>query len=168
MTWKPETAYHEAGHALLAHLSCFHVVGPINLKSGGNGGLIVGLSRSKCLAAGKAVGEATKRDAEVARDLAVILVGGLAAEQIAADADRRLRPSAQAAALDHALLVESLAGARLSRKFDRYEAAARAILKEHWPNVEALARLLLRDGGCSIDAAEAIFRAQPRASRRAR
>jgi hypothetical protein len=158
--WKPEAAYHEAGHALLAHVSRFHIVGPIDLTSAGNGALFVGLSRSKCIAAGKAVSAATKRDPDVARDLAVILVGGLEAEQIAAESDPGLSPSAHAAVLDQALLSEALAGAQLSRKFDRYQGQAVASLRANWPKVEALVRVLLRDGACPSEAAEKIFLAQ--------
>jgi hypothetical protein len=141
----------------MAHLSRYHVMGPIDLESGGEGGLYVGLSRSKCIAAGKDVSAATAKDADVARDFAVILVGGMVAEQVAAEFNAAIEPSRDGAALDHAFLMQALAAAGLSKKFDRYEEQARTRLRENWRKVEALAHVLLRDGACPTETAKEIF-----------
>ena len=108
--------------------------------------------------AGKALSPSTAKDAEVARDLAVILVGGLAAEQVAAEFGAGLAPDRSGAELNHALLAQALAAARLSRSFDRDEQQARPMLRANWQKVETLAQVLLRDGACPSETAVQIFR----------
>lgn len=81
---------------------------------------------------------------EVARDLGRILAAGLIAEQIAAERDNTLTPNPACAAPDHELIVQQLSRAGLSRKFDKLEADARAVLEENWIVVEALAKWLFQ------------------------
>jgi len=157
MKGRLEAAYHEAGHALLAYLSDYHLMGPIDLKSAGHGGLYVGLSKAKCLQAGKKADPAIAREPEVARDFAVILVAGFVAEQIAAEKNPAVTPDAAFAVPDHENLARVLAAANLSRKTDRYEELARRKLTDHWDQVQSLANVLLRDGACPSETADEIF-----------
>jgi hypothetical protein len=158
MVWKAEAAYHEAGHAVLAHMSDFHVIGgPINLARHGYGGVVVGLSGTKCLAARKPATPDVARDPEVARDFAVILTGGYAAELTAAAFDPTLIPDLACAQPDYESVVEVLAAAGLSRRFDRFQAQAMARLSEYWPQVERLAQYLRLAGQCSAAGAESII-----------
>ena len=81
MTIKREAAFHEAGHAVTAHRSRFHaLVGPINLRQYGAGGIFVSLSKSKLQTAGKPTDASSQKDKEVAIDLAIILSAGLVAQ----------------------------------------------------------------------------------------
>jgi len=141
---KREAAFHEAGHAVMAYFARFHgIVGSINLEDYGAGEIYVALLSSKCAAEGLApVPEAARRP-DVARDLGLILVSGLIAEQIAAENDEKVKPNLSCSEPDHALLKEALANSGLSRKFDQLEDQARSVLREHWQAVEVLAAYLL-------------------------
>lgn len=144
MTVKPEAAFHEAGHAVVAHRSSFHnIVGPINLAEYGSGEMYVSLSRAKLQAQGKAPNALAAKDKEVAVDLAVILAAGLVAERLAEVREQGIIANPECAAPDHKMLQQQLAESGLSKKFDRHEDAARQLLETEWPLVAALAAHLL-------------------------
>jgi len=147
VTIKPEAAYHEAGHAIMAYLSKYHLLaGPIELADYGAGEAYIGLIPSKLTSAGIEADEAAQRNPDVAKDLGRVLVAGLMAERIAAEHDPALTPNPTCAQPDYAMLVQQLAAAGLSRKYDRLETEARATLEAHWDKVEALAGWLLGRG----------------------
>jgi hypothetical protein len=148
MAIKREAAYHEAAHAILAHRSRFHaLVGPISLEKYGAGEAFVSLSKSKLRAQGKPETLDVQRDPEVVRDLALVLVAGYVAEQIAAESDNALRPNIACAIPDHDLLRKQLSSAGLSEDFDQFEAQARITLKTEWALVERVAQHLFKSGG---------------------
>lgn len=147
MTVKLEAAYHEAGHAVAAHHSRFHtIVGPINLLSYGAGEVYVGLNAGKCVAAGLPADARTALRPEVARDLGLILVAGLAAERIAAQRNDAIIPNERCADPDYQLLHQQLATAGLSKKTDNIEREAIALLTAHWVLVEELAEAMFSSG----------------------
>jgi len=102
----------------------------------------VGLSRNKCLAAGKAPDASAAKDKEVAVDLAVILSAGLVAERIAQKHECTIRPNEECAIPDHELMRQQLATAGLSKKFDQHEVSAERLLESDWPLLSALAEFL--------------------------
>jgi ATP-dependent Zn protease len=151
MTVKKEAAFHEAGHAVIAHLSRFHaIIGGINLENYGAGEIFVSLSKTKLAANGKATDASSQRDKEVATDLAVVLSAGLVAEHIAESKDSNLSANPQCAEPDHELMKQQLEGAGLSKKFDRHEEAARKLLEDNWDLVNELAEHLFENQ--SVDA----------------
>lgn len=150
MTIKLEAAFHEAGHAVAAWYSRFHsVVGPIRLANYGAGEAYISLSKSKTQAVGITPSEALRTDPDVVKDLAVVLVAGLAAEKIAAELNPDLTPNEECAKPDYNLLHQMLGGARLSKKTDRYEGLARDLLTSRWVIVEGLATRLFNEGAMS-------------------
>lgn len=144
MTIKIEAAFHEAGHAVVAHRSRFHnIAGPINLAAYGSGTIDISLSGAKLLSQGKAPTASAAKDKEVAVDLAVVLSAGLVAEQLAAGKVQGITANPKCAAPDHDLLQQELAAASLSKKFDKHEGTARQLLESEWSLVAALAAYLL-------------------------
>lgn len=153
MTVKKEAAFHEAGHAVAAHLSKFHaVVGGINLEYYGAGEIFVSLSKTKLTVNGKATDASSERDKEVATDLAVVLSAGLVAERIAETKDSNLSANPQCAELDHKSMKRQLEGAGLSTKFDRHEEAAKKLLEDNWDLVNVVAEYLFDNQ--SVDAVD--------------
>ena len=165
MNIKRESAFHAAGHTIAAHRSRFHnVVGSINLADRCLGASHIGPSATKLAASGQASAE---RDKEVAVDLAVILSAGLVAEQLAGDLEQGISADPSYSDPDHELMRQRLAGAGLSRRFDRHEATARQLLEAEWDLVCRLAAYLLENvyvdayaievfiGRCSQDAGDA-------------
>jgi hypothetical protein len=145
MTIKREAAFHEAGHAVVAHRSRFHnIVGPINLASYGAGAIDISLSKMKLAANGKPTGPASARDKEVASDLAVVLSAGLAAERIAEAREIGLKANPTCALPDHELLQHQLAMAGLPTNFDQYEKAAKQLLESEWTLMVDLAEFLFK------------------------
>lgn len=143
MTIKREASFHEAAHAVLANLSKYHaIVGDINLQNYGAGEIFISLSKSKCAAGGKPQDASAQKDKDVAKDLAVVLCGGFAAEKIAAKIDASLNPNEQCATPDYQLAEQQLQMAGLSKKYDVYQAQANQILEANWKAVETLANYL--------------------------
>lgn len=143
MTIKREAAFHEAGHAVAAHLSKFHrIVGSINLGQYGAGAINVSLSKSKLLAAGKTVDQSILTDKDVAIDIAVVLSAGFVCEQLAEQREVGLSANASCAIPDHTLMQRQLAQAGLSKNFDQHELAATQLLEQHWSVVSKLANHL--------------------------
>jgi hypothetical protein len=150
MTIQREAAYHEAAHAVLAHISNYHaIVGDINLLSYGAGDFYMSLSRSKCAAGGKPQDASAQKDKEVARDFAIVLCAGLVGEQIASELDSTLTPNPECAEPDHALAEQQLQIAGLSKKYDLYQSQARDLLQQHWDTVERLATYLFANRSAS-------------------
>lgn len=158
MTIQREAAYHEAAHAVLAHISIFHaIVGDINLLRYGAGELYISLSRSKCAAGGKPQDASAQRDQEVAKDLAIVLCAGLVGEQIASELDSTLTPNPECAEPDHALAEQQLQNAGLSKKYNLYQSQARDLLQKHWDTVEKLAKYLFANRSATRDQVVAII-----------
>ena len=158
MTIKREAAYHEAGHAVLAHLSKFHGLGgSINLGTYGAGIAPVCLSRSKLVNGGKNPDRTSRRDKEVAKDLAVILCAGLAAERIAAEMDPTLTSDEECAIPDHEFMRQELKAAGLARYFDRHEQIARELLIANWNQVSTVAERLFAATKLSLDELDGIL-----------
>jgi hypothetical protein len=147
MTIKREAAYHEAAHAVMAHRSLFHaLIGEINLENYGAGEIFVSLSKAKLKTQDKpAIPEMAKKP-EVASDLARILVAGYVAEQIAAESDDTIKPNIDCARPDHEMVRQQLSSAGLSKRFDRFEAEVRDILRTEWPLVEKVTQYLYQHG----------------------
>jgi ATP-dependent Zn protease len=144
MTIKREAAFHEAGHAVVAHRSKFHSIEKsINLEAYGAGETSVSLSRSKLLAGGKIANASAERDKEVATDFAVVLCAGLVAERLAEVRENGITANQTCAIPDYDLMRQRLAIAGLSKRFDRHEAAAQEILESQWRLVSSLAAYLL-------------------------
>lgn len=144
-----EAAYHEAGHAVLARKSLHHeVVKEIRLGAYKSGCTSISLSRKKLTRAGKSPDELARLDPEVAVGFAVILCGGLVAEEIANQKGINISPSASSAAPDHAAARIELVDAGLADDLKPYEAIARELLNLHWVDVVALAQVLVKDGSC--------------------
>ena len=140
MTIKREAAFHEAGHAVVAHRSKFHnIVGPINLEAYGSGETYISLSKRKLLANGKDAEPSAAKDKEVAADLAVILAAGLVAERLAESHEPGITANPECALPDHELMQQQLSGAGLSKKFDQHEGAAKQVLETEWKLVSSLA-----------------------------
>lgn len=159
MAIKREAAFHEAGHSVIAYSARFHrIVSAINLEDYGAGEVLVSLSQEKCVAEGLTPTQEIARNADVAKDLGLILVAGLVAEQIAAERDATLTPNPSCSAPDHELLRQILGNAGLSRKFDQLEAQARQILEANWPAVESLASYLYEHARADPSVIEAILR----------
>ncbi|MEQ9346866.1 MAG: hypothetical protein RIG26_10530 [Thalassospira sp.] len=143
MTIKKEAAFHEAGHAVTAHLSKFHsILGEVRLESYGAGEVYISLSKSKLVANGKSPDASSARDKEVAKDLAVVLSAGLVAECIAETKDLSLSANPRCAEPDHEYLKKNLEDAGLSKKFDRHEKVAKELLEKNWDLVQKLADYL--------------------------
>lgn len=152
MTITKVSAYHEAAHALIAHRSQFHkLIGRIDLRLYGSGETFISLSKSKLEAVGKSATTNSQKDKDVVKDLAVILVAGFVAEQIAAESDNAINPNIDCAVPDHELLRSKLAAAGLSKHFNYYEEQARAKLKAEWHLVEKVANFLYKHGGSDVD-----------------
>ncbi|RBW56096.1 hypothetical protein DS906_13915 [Ruegeria sp. A3M17] len=150
MKIKLEAAYHEAGHIVAAKRSIFHdVVGGVDLEAYGAGGTHISLSKTKLRNAGKIQSPSSQHDKDVAKDLAVVLTAGFAAEQIAAQKNLALTPNRQCADPDYDFLDDVLQNAGLSRKTDRAELAAHTLLTQEWEKVERIAALAFEKGGLS-------------------
>jgi GNAT superfamily N-acetyltransferase len=143
-TIKREAAFHEAGHAIAACRSAFHwlAAGAIRLEEYGAGEAQVSLSKSKLRQAGKVPSAVAMRDPEVAKDLAVILVAGLVAEQVAQSMGQDVTANSSCAAPDHALIKQSLENAGVELNIQAYENTARHMLQSEWPLLLSLADLL--------------------------
>lgn len=153
-----EAAYHEAGHAIIAHRSRFHrVVGPINLASYGSGESFIALSRSKCAMARKAPDATAQCDPEVATDLAIVLSAGLVAERVAQKHDGNIRPNPGCAFPDHALLRQQLQGAGLPPTLDQHEAKAEQALESQWALLRDLAQMLFQNEAVGPETIEAFI-----------
>ncbi|OUJ14855.1 hypothetical protein HK27_13005 [Acetobacter orientalis] len=151
MTVKKEAAFHEAGHAVAAHLSKFHaILGGINLENYGAGEIFVSLSRRKLVANGKAADASSARDKEVVADLVVVLSAGVVAERIAEMKDSDLSANPQSAEPDHELIKAQLESAGLPEKFDRHEEAAKRLLEENWDLVNELAEYLFENKSVEV------------------
>lgn len=158
MTVKLEAAFHEAGHAVAARHSRFHALaGPISLYQYGEGEIFIGLNPQKCVNQGKVPSLDLVRDPEVAKDLAVVLVAGLAAEKIAAANDSALSVNRTCAEPDLALLRQQLAGAGLSLKFDRHEDDATSLLQSQWGVVHQVAMALFEAKTMTLADLRALF-----------
>jgi len=140
MTVKREAAFHEAGHAVVAHFSKFHaIVGRVNLGEYGAGTIHISLSKRKLSESGKNEGLASQKDKDVTADLAIVLSAGLVAERIAEEMEPGLSANPTCAEPDYQLMKQQLEGAGLSRKFDRHEKAAKKLLQDNWDLVRKLA-----------------------------
>ncbi|OVE86819.1 hypothetical protein B7W89_24720 [Agrobacterium tumefaciens] len=152
MTKKLEAAYHEAGHVTVAWVSPYHnVMAGIDLYSYGAGAAVVSVSKSKCKAVGKVEDETIKRDKDVAKASATIFMAGYQAELIAAETNSALRPNLTCADPDYKLTAQCLADAALSKKTDKAEQAANAILRSNWNVVEKIAQAVFEKGSLSVN-----------------
>ena len=149
------TAYHEAAHAVTAHLSSFHSpIGRIGLLSSSTGEAHVALSSAKLKKNGKWVGTNSEKDREVRVDFALIILSGLAAETFLVSCGGhggRVLRSNPANAADDLAFAESLVGpANVSTISNR----ALEIVEMHWRSIHSVAAALLRNG--HLDATEVI------------
>ncbi|WP_085034893.1 hypothetical protein [Ensifer aridi] len=151
MTIKLEAAYHEAGHVVVALVSSYHnVVSGIDLYQYGAGAADVSVSGSKCKAAGKPADESIRKDKDVARGTATILMAGYQAEQIAASLNEDLKPNRRCADPDYELALQVLQEAGLAKKTDHAERDAKAILQANWPVIEKIAQAAFSKGSLSF------------------
>jgi hypothetical protein len=137
-------AFHEAGHCVLAHVSQFHGVapGPITLGSYGSGAAHVMLRKSALALAGMPVEESSTAHPDVASDLAVVLVAGLAAERIAQSKYSWLAADVQSADPDYRKARADLARAGVATNLAIFEELATQKLARHWQAVERIAETL--------------------------
>ncbi len=143
MAIKMEAAFHEAGHAVAAYFSKFHkFLGPVTLAKYGQGEIYVSQCKSKFSVVGKNVGAASQRDKEVATDLAIVLCSGLVAECLAEEKNSNICPNPECAEPDRELMAKQLELAGLSKKFDRHQVSATALLEKNWVLVSELADFL--------------------------
>lgn len=144
---KREAAFHEAGHAFLAYTSRFHrLYGQINLAEYGQGAAYISLSKEKLSKGGKPLTREVERDQDVAKDFALILVGGLVAEQLAATFHEDIVPNARCAEPDYDSLRQRLFDAGLPDHSHSFEAEAKHLLKLHWEQIEKIVKLLTDSG----------------------
>ena len=152
MTQTLEAAYHEAGHAVLAHLSDYHFVsGPVSVASFGGGLTDISPSKKRLKQAGKDPASYDS-DPEVAQEMAGILAAGLAAKHIAAAFHYDLSPNPTLSKPDHQLIAKITAAAGITSDITPYQYEAAGVLCVYWKVVATLANEL--DNQISIDAVE--------------
>lgn len=146
MTIKMVAAYHEAGHAVLTYRSKYHSLEKtISLNDYGSGEIFVSIEPSKLKGAGLPSPVKSQNNVMVTRDLALILVAGYVAEQIAAKLDNNIKPHLDCAKPDHDFLRMKLAAAGLSKRFDKFEREAAVLLNKEWHLVRGLAEFLFQN-----------------------
>ncbi|WP_363346255.1 hypothetical protein [Methylocystis echinoides] len=117
------------------------------MKNYGAGELYISLSRAKLTAKGKPPTATSASDPEVALDLGMVLVAGLAAERIAAERDASLTPNPQCAEPDYELLRQELATAGVLDEISGLEGLVPKVLQANWDQIERLAEYLFEMGG---------------------
>jgi len=107
MSVKLETAYHEAGHIVLAWFSKYHTIaGGIDLTKSSGQIPEIAVSKSKMSAAKKLPSKDTaSNDYDVVREAAVIFTAGYQAELVAASINPSLAPDRGSADLDYEIVV---------------------------------------------------------------
>ncbi|MCA1868492.1 hypothetical protein HW571_22715 [Agrobacterium genomosp. 3] len=142
MSVKLETAYHEAGHIVLAWFSKYHTIaGGIDLTKGSGQIPEIAVSKSKMSAAKKLPSKDTaSNDNDVVREAAVIFTAGYQAELLAASINRSLAPDRGSADLDYQIVDAVLTNAGLQWDMRLAEAAADDLLRRHWVWVEKIAQ----------------------------
>ncbi len=144
MTVQAEAAYHEAAHAVLAHLSLFFTLaGSVSVQNAGTGFADVGPSRRKLAARSKPTDVSVENDPEVMTELAVILFAGMEGEIIAEERIPGLQADVDRSEPDIAFALEKLEAANVSSELDVFRADARERLEANWGKVEKLAQQLL-------------------------
>jgi len=144
---KIEAAYHEAGHAILAYASRFHrLVGQINLANYGQGAPSISLSKGKLSKEGKPLTQDVELDQDVAKDFALILVGGLVAKQLAKTFNEGIAPNAKCAEPDYNSLRQRLSDAGLPDHSRCFEFEAQDLLKLPWDQIQKIVELLMDQG----------------------
>lgn len=148
MTIKKVAAYHEAGHVILAQLSRFHsAVNDIDLGEYGQGSAQISLSRHKLQLANLAADASSQRLPMVAVDLAVVLCGGYAAEELASQREPGITPDVSCSGPDFSLAIQQLATAGAQQQdLVQYCALAKEVLNMNWHYLHGLAGRLFELG----------------------
>lgn len=143
--------YHEAGHVVLAVVSNYYSLKCgrreyVALSAYGAGDVAIHLNPQKCKRHGK---EPLETDVDIAKEAAVIMVGGYAAEQVlfkVKGEDPQFTPSETCSRPDWSLATDALKKAGIY-EVDReeYTAIAAQQLTHYWANVTSLAERLLAE-----------------------
>ena len=154
-------AYHEAGHVVLAVASKYY-----SLKCGahefvaigayGSGDVAIRLNSEKCRRNQK---EPIDTDPDIAREAAVIMVGGYVAEQIlfeAKERDMQFTPSEECSRPDLNMARDALGEAGIvDINWEEYKGIARLQLDRYWENVRSLAERLLSEPNQRLESYDA-------------
>jgi len=155
------TAFHEAAHAVLAHVSQFYsLIGYIQLYSRDIGDTYVSLSRRKLAQAGKPTDISVLVDPDIVQDGSLIYLAGYASEKhyyrIILDRCTQL-PDRSYPENDYAVVRQLIENAGFSSNIlSGFEVQASNSVEQRWHTIELLASMILRSENRTLDAIDAI------------
>ena len=153
-------SFHHAGHAVTAHLSRFHsLAAALRTDVWGTGEVVAALSRRKLAAGAKPPTIESRADPEVASSIATILCAGWVCEQLAAERGVAIRPDPTRSSGDFEAARAELQLAGIDLAIEPFQAAAAALLAEHWHRVQVVAERLAQLGELSPEEVAAIVEA---------